>query len=127
VGAYNSVTEQIAVFSGRGYGRNGSVIKPDLVAPGVNILAASYTGSGYRVLSGTSMATPHVTGGVALLMEWGIIKQNNLFLYGENLKTYLLRGTKKDILGITYPNPNWGYGKLCIEQSLDILRRQQLL
>lgn len=126
VGAYNSVTQQIAVFSGRGYGRNGSVIKPDLVAPGVNILSASYTGTGYRILSGTSMATPHVTGGVALLMEWGIVKKNNVFLYGENLKTYLLRGTRRDIPGVTYPNPNWGYGKLCIEESLNILRRQQV-
>jgi len=126
VGAYNSVTGQMAVFSGRGYGRNDSVIKPDLVAPGVNILSASYTGYGYRILSGTSMATPHVTGGVALLMEWGIVRRNNLFLYGENLKTYLLRGTKKDIQGTTFPSPNWGYGKLCIEESLNILRRQQV-
>ncbi len=127
VGAYNSITQQIAVFSGRGFGRNDSVIKPDLVAPGVNITAASHLGSGYRVLSGTSMATPHVTGGAALLMEWGIVRRNNIFLYGENLRTYLLRGTRKDIPGIRYPDPSWGYGKLCIEESLNILRRQQIL
>lgn len=127
VGAYNSMTGQLAAFSGRGFGRNDSVIKPDLVAPGVDILSASGTGAGYRTLSGTSMATPHVTGGAALLMEWGIVRRNNVFLYGENLKTYLLRGTRKDIPGIEYPSPNWGYGKLCIQNSLDILRRQQIL
>ena len=65
-----------------------------------------------------------MTGGVALLMQWGIVERNNVYLYGENLKTYLLRGTKKDVPGVTYPSREWGYGKLCIENSLDILRRQ---
>lgn len=123
VGAYNHLTGQIAPFSGRGFGRNNKVIKPDLVAPGVDITSASHTTSSYRTLSGTSMATPHVTGGVALMMEWGIVRQNNLFLYGENLKTYLIRGaTRRDVT--TYPSPIWGYGRLCVEGSLDLLRAQ---
>lgn len=123
VGAYNHVTGQIAPFSGRGFGRNNKVIKPDLVAPGVEITSVSHTTSGYRTLSGTSMATPHVTGGVALMMEWGIVRQNNTFLYGENLKTYLIRGaTRRDTT--TYPSPIWGYGRLCVEESLDLLRAQ---
>ena len=124
VGAYNQQTGQLAAFSGRGFGRDNSVIKPDLVAPGVEITSASNISGGYRILSGTSMAAPHVTGGVALLMQWGIVQNNNPFLYGENLKTYLLRGTRKDVAGVTYPSPGWGYGKLCIENSLDILRQQ---
>lgn len=69
------------------------------------------------------MATPHVTGGIALLMEWGIIQGNNPFLYGENVRTYLVRGATRDD-SINYPSPLWGYGRLCIEQSLDLLRRQ---
>ena len=126
VGAYNDVTGQIAPFSGRGFGRNNMVIKPDLVAPGVQISSASHTSNGYRTLSGTSMATPHVTGGIALLMQWGIVQNNNPFLYGENLKTYLIRGATRDE-NITYPSPLWGYGKLCIERSLDLLRQQLIL
>jgi len=123
VGAYNHETGQIAPFSGRGFGRNNKIIKPDLVAPGVGISSASHTSSGYRTLSGTSMATPHVTGGIALMMQWGIVENNNPFLYGENLKTYLIRGATRDQT-ISYPSPIWGYGKLCVEQSLDLLRQQ---
>lgn len=123
VGAYNHITGQIAPFSGRGFGRNSNVIKPDLVAPGVEILAPSHTSSGYRTLSGTSMATPHVTGGIALIMEWGIVQNNNPYLYGENLKSYLIRGATRERT-IQYPSPVWGYGRLCVMRSLDLLRQQ---
>lgn len=126
VAAYNSVTGQIAPFSGRGYARNEFRIKPDLAAPGVDITSASHTTSGYRTLSGTSMATPHVTGGCALLMEWGIVQGNNPFLYGENLRTYLIRGAIRES-NRPYPNEVWGYGELCILNSLDLLRRQLVL
>ena len=126
VGAYNHVTNQIASFSGRGYGRDNVIIKPDLVAPGVDIRSASHTTNGYRALSGTSMAAPHVTGGVALLMEWGIVQGNNPFLYGANLKTYLLRGAIRNT-GKAYPTPIWGYGRLCVKESLDTLVRQSIL
>lgn len=121
VGAYNSVTGQIAPFSGRGFGREDAVIKPDLVAPGVNIESTSNTGR-YTKMSGTSMATPHVTGTAALMMEWGITKGNNPFLYGESLKAYLLRGANRDMFGIEFPDPSWGYGKLCAKNAIDNAR-----
>ncbi|NLI89002.1 MAG: S8 family peptidase [Epulopiscium sp.] len=126
VGAYNSVTNQIAAFSGRGFGRDDLVIKPDLVAPGVNIESTSNTGR-YVFMSGTSMATPHVTGTAALLMEWGIVNGNNPFLYGESLKAYLLRGARRDIEGVVFPNPIWGYGKLCAKDAIDNARLRRVI
>ncbi|WP_305767158.1 S8 family peptidase [Candidatus Epulonipiscium viviparus] len=119
VGAYNDMTNQIAEFSGVGFTRNGT-IKPEIIAPGVDITGPSITGS-YISYSGTSIATPHVTGAVALMMEWGIVRKHQPFLYGEYLKTFLLRGANRK--GIDAPSTEWGYGKLCLKTALDILIR----
>lgn len=70
VGAYNALTFAYADFSGRGYTRETNLVKPDLVAPGVNVTSAA-VGGNYAQFTGTSFATPFVTGGAALMMEWG--------------------------------------------------------
>ncbi|WP_330626141.1 S8 family peptidase [Vallitalea guaymasensis] len=118
VGAYDSSTGSLAPFSGRGYTRRSNTItvKPDLVAPGVNIVAA-YPGGGYDSLSGTSMATPFVTGSAALLMEWGIVKGNDPYLYGEKVKSYLQRSARRNEELFDYPNNLWGYGTLCLANA----------
>lgn len=90
VGAYNSRTDAYASFSGRGYTRINDNIKPDIVAPGVNIISTAVNG-GYTIRSGTSMAAPFVTGSAALLMQWGIVERNDPYLYGEKVKAYLIR------------------------------------
>jgi hypothetical protein len=125
VGAYNPVFDSYAEFSGRGYSDSERTIgvvtvrltKPDLVAPGVDILAPDTFG-GYATVTGTSFATPIVTGSAALLMEWGIVRGNDPFLYGEKVKAYLQRGARA-FPGINqYPSTLVGYGALCVEDSI---------
>ena len=117
VAAYDSDTDSVAAFSGRGYTAWTNQVKPDLAAPGVRIMSASVNG-GYTVRSGTSMAAPFVTGSAALLMEWGIVQRNDLFLYGEKVKAYLIKGAKRLPALKEYPNPQVGWGVLCMAQSI---------
>ena len=114
VGAYNSRTMTYADFSGRG---GESRMKPDLVAPGVDI-RVPMPGGGFSTVSGTSFATPFVSGSAALLMEWGIVRGNDPYLYGEKVKAYLQRGAKQSLGFEEYPNRTVGYGALCLEESL---------
>lgn len=116
VGAYDVRYQAYADFSGRG-DQKFCVDKPDLVAPGVGILAAA-VGGGESVRSGTSMATPFVTGSAALLMEWGIVRENDPYLYGERMKGYLHRGARRLQGYDRYPNDEIGYGRLCVSESL---------
>ena len=125
VGAYDPVYEAYADFSGRGYlyqeqvnsRTSDSFVKPDLVAPGVNVIAPDRNG-GYTPVTGTSFATPFVTGAAALLMQWGIVMGNDPYLYGEKVKAYLRRGAKPIRGEVEYPNARVGYGALCLASSL---------
>jgi len=119
VGAYDSMTGAIATFSGRGYTRDNVYVKPDLVAPGVNI-RSSRTGGGYDNFTGTSMAAPFVTGSAAIMMEWGIVQGNDSFLYGQRVKSFLQKGANRRP-EIVYPNNIWGYGTLCLKNTMDLL------
>ena len=123
VGAYNSYTGAYAAFSGRGSALTDVLtagIKPDILAPGVDISIRRDTRQGvvYTSVTGTSYATPFVTGAAALLMQWGIVMGNDRFMYGEKLKAYLRSGARQ-LDGVTHtPNPVTGYGALCVEDSI---------
>lgn len=119
VGAYDSRYQSYADFSGRGYTRMVGAVKPDLAAPGVDIQTTA-VGGGYDSRTGTSFATPFVTGSAALMMEWGIVNQNDPFLYGEKVKAYLRRGAKHLLGQQTWPNPRLGFGVLCLQDSFPV-------
>lgn len=115
VGAYSAYLNSYAPFSGRGAlgMMPGIGNKPDLVAPGVNVRTVSVRG-GYTTVSGTSFATPFVSGSAALMMEWGILRGNDPYLYGEKLKAFLT-GSARRLNGFDdLPNEKEGWGALCL-------------
>ena len=106
VGAYNAATDAYADFSGRG-SEEGGALKPSLAAPGVNIETAAPDGR-YVSQTGTSFATPFVTGAAALLMQYGVVDGEDPFLYGEKVKAYLQRGARPLPGFGAYPNNQVG-------------------
>ena len=63
------------------------------------------------------MATPFVSAAVALLNEWGIVRGNDRFLYGEKVKAYLIKGARALPGENEIPNPRTGWGALCVRES----------
>ena len=110
VGGFRPETETASPFSGRGDQDCAGRVILDLMAPAESVRSAK-AGGGYDVFTGTSMAAPFVSGSAALMMEWGIVQGNDLFLYGQRVKAFLSKGALRSPF-LTYPNPQWGYGRL---------------
>ncbi len=130
----SAVTGNISLFSSDGPTRDGRG-KPDLAAPGelvcstasaqasvggfdsVYEVPADLCNDGqHGVLRGTSMATPHVTGAVALLQAL------NPNLDAAQLKTLLTQTTRREPNMGSVPNNRWGYGKLNVKAAADLIR-----
>mgnify|MGYP003369507784 FL=1 len=119
VSAYDHTTGGIYIHSSRGFSRSGQ-IKPELAAPGVNITGAGLR-SGFVQRSGTSAAAAHAAGAAAILLHWGILERNDPFMNTSAIKTYLIRGAKRNP-ALTYPNREFGYGTLDLYQAFLRLR-----
>ena len=106
--------DRLAKFSLRGPSKHTKNIKPEISAPGVNILSADYKG-GYVLKTGTSMAAPHVTGAVALILE------ANKNLSVDKVED-ILKSTATPLTDdhyISSPNMGYGYGKLNVYKAVE--------
>ncbi len=121
----SDVNDQIAGFSSRGPAALTGYLKPDITAPGADI-RSSLPGDRYGNYSGTSMASPHVAGAIALL--WS----SNPELVGQiNLSQWLLQQTAEPKtttegcggdLPTAVPNNTWGWGRLDIYAAVTAAR-----
>ncbi|WP_288221174.1 S8 family peptidase [uncultured Clostridium sp.] len=111
VAAYNERNNNIVNFSGVA-SLTDYIDRVDVAAAGVNVLTIAPNNK-IAIVSGTAVSAAIVAGVCALLFEWGIVKGNNPYLFGQTLKSYLDRGTYER-KGDIYPNPQWGYGILDI-------------
>lgn len=119
VTAYNDVDDSLYINSSRGYTRIG-VIKPEIAAPGVNVTGPDQN-QGFIPYTGTSVAAAHAAGIAALLLEWGVVRENLPRMSTIEIKNLLIRGARRDV-DIVYPNRDWGYGILDIYNVFDALR-----
>ena len=116
---YNGSNNSIAIDSGRGYTRNGS-LKPDFATPGINVTGA--TGRNQFVeRSGSSISTAITAGASALLMEWLYYQLGRRNVDTVQIKNLLVLGTNR-MDTEEYPNRVWGYGTLDLYKTFDELR-----
>ena len=132
--AYADATGAFWGESGRGFAVGGQ-IKPDFAAPGVEVPvparapvalpgpngAESMGSLGSFTVTGSSMAAAITAGAVAQFLEWAIVRENDIFIKGREIKSYLQRGASKEA-GVEYPDRRWGYGKLNLQQTFEALR-----
>ena len=117
-GAYNADTNSLYINSSWGPTR-AMVLKPDLVAPGVNVEGVYPTGNG--TMDGTSVSTAITAGASALLLQWGIVKGNDISMSTYGIRAYLIRGCSRSER-IVYPNQQWGYGSLNLFNTFSLMR-----
>ncbi|WP_291573665.1 S8 family peptidase [Clostridium sp. UBA4548] len=121
-GYYDQSNNVLGPSSGIGYTRDNR-IKPDLVSGGVEVLTTA-VGGGTTIVTGSSAAAAVLSGAVALLLQWGIVNGNDPKMYGEEIRNYLIRGTRKRP-GDVYPNPEWGFGMLDLAGAFDAIAGQE--
>ncbi|WP_313154362.1 S8 family peptidase [Lacrimispora sp.] len=118
VTAYNQFNNYILEESGRGYTRLGA-IKPDIAAPGYHIPCA-VPGNKYGTATGTGAAAAHAAGVMAMVFEWGIVKENYIQMTGSLVNRQLIWYAMRD-KAITYPNNIWGYGQVEINNLFEVV------
>ena len=120
VGFYDGENNAIAIQSGRGYTRSMR-IKPEFVAPGVNVRGLATRGQ-FVTRTGSSIAAGITAGAAALMMEWIVYRLGQRNISSTQIRNLFILGTEKRGQE-QYPNREWGYGKLNVYHTFEALRR----
>jgi len=115
VTAYNDVNQNLYYYASKGFTKENNP-KPDIAALGVNVLAPTI-GNQFAWATGTSVAAAYATGEVSMLMEWGIIRGNFISMPSAMIRSMITGGAKR-FPNVIYPNPDWGFGILDINNSI---------
>lgn len=110
-------------ISGWGFTRDNRV-QPSVCSASNNILTTGLNGKDV-IVNGVSAGGAIISGAAALLMEWGIIKKNDLNMYTPKVKTYLIRGTNR-LENIHYPNELCGFGRFSFEEMFKSLESRKV-
>jgi subtilisin family serine protease len=121
----SDISNAIAGFSSRGPAKFTGFLKPDITAPGVNV-RSSVPNNAYANYSGTSMASPHVAGSLALLWSAdpeliGQIDLSGWVLQQTATPYYTDEGCGGDT-NTSHPNNTWGWGLLNVLAAVDLAR-----
>jgi subtilisin family serine protease len=117
--SYNPQNDTLYERASRGYSRN-NYIKPELAAPGVNIIVPTHTKE-FTTASGTGLAAAHTAGITAILLEWGIVRGFYPDMNSMVAKKFLIRGAKRNP-SVQYPNRDLGYGIIDLYNVFNVLR-----
>ena len=120
VGGYDAFTNARYIESGRGFDATGR-IKPDFCAPAIDVSGAGLRNN-FVENTGTSVAAAIVAGTAAQVMEWGIVRGNAKTMNSLEIKNLLIRGCEREE-SLSYPSPEWGYGRMNIFNAFEILRK----
>lgn len=117
--AYNHLNGSIYAQASRGY-YSRIQMKPDLTAPGVNIMGPGLRNN-FVTMSGTSVAAAHSAGIMALFLQWNIENYNLNVFFAMQIKNFFLKNAIRNP-SINYPNEVWGYGIINAERVFDSFR-----
>ncbi len=117
---YNQQTNTILPQSGKGFSRDGRV-KPSVTNPAVNVLTTGLNDT-LQVVSGMAVPGAILTGIGALIMEWGVVQENDINMYPQKPRNFIIGATTKQE-NLAYPNPEWGYGVVSIELLFQNLQK----
>jgi subtilisin family serine protease len=122
VGA-TTTTDTMATFSSRGPTSAGA-LKPEISAPGQNIVSCGTGANNYVTMSGTSMATPHVAGAVCLILSahptWTFQQVLDALISSAAHPTLSAadRNCGLPTPGQDFPNNAWGHGRIDVGRAL---------